>query len=383
MRYCPAWKLRSRRPKRVSRRNAITNETGSYILPNLAIGPYRFEAALPGFQTYVQTGIVLQVNSSPVINALLEVGQVAENVEVQANAALVETRNSTVGTVIENERILELPLNGRNVTDLITLAGGAVQQTALTAQYSATSAPMLAVAGGSGFGVDYTLDGANHVSFISGSSMSMPFPDAMQEFKVETSGVSAQRGSPAAVAAVTKSGTNELHGDLFEFVRNDLFNARSYFATTHSTLKRNQFGGTLGGPIVKNKLFLFGGYQGTTLRSDPADLRTFVPTAAMLAGDWTTIASPACNTGRQITLRAPFVNNRIDPALFSKPALFIVNWKNAKPFPKTDNPCGEFTYGDLTGTNEGNYVGKVDYQLSAKHSLFGRVLIANHNETQS
>ena len=107
-------------------RSTVTNETGSYVLPNLAVGPYKLEASLPGFRTYVQTGIVLQVNSNPVLNVVLEVGQVSEQVEVQANAALVETRNSTVGSVVENERILELPLNGRNVTDLITLSGGSV-----------------------------------------------------------------------------------------------------------------------------------------------------------------------------------------------------------------------------------------------------------------
>src|SRR5262249_42896587 len=108
-------------------RKALTNETGGYILPNLAVGPYQLEAALPGFRTFVQTGIVLQVNSNPAINVVLQVGQVTEQVEVQANAALVETRSTAVGQVIENERILELPLNGRQVTDLITLSGAAVQ----------------------------------------------------------------------------------------------------------------------------------------------------------------------------------------------------------------------------------------------------------------
>src|SRR5262247_4029409 len=108
-------------------RTAVTNETGSYILPNLALGPYRFEATLPGFRTFIQTGIVLLVNSNPVLNPVLEVGQVTEQVEVQANAALVETRSTSVGAVIENERILELPLEGRRVTDLVTLSGAAVQ----------------------------------------------------------------------------------------------------------------------------------------------------------------------------------------------------------------------------------------------------------------
>src|SRR5438067_3324964 len=108
------------------RRTTVTNETGSFVLPDLALGPYRLEAALPGFRTYVQTGIVLQVNSNPVINPVMDVGQVTEQVEVQANAALVETRNVGIGQVIENQRILELPLNGRNVTDLITLAGSSV-----------------------------------------------------------------------------------------------------------------------------------------------------------------------------------------------------------------------------------------------------------------
>jgi hypothetical protein len=359
-------------------RNTITNETGSYVLPNLALGPYRLGAALPGFRTYVQTGIVLQVSSNPVINVVLEVGQVAEQVEVSANAALVETRNSTVGSIMENERILELPLNGRNVTDLITLAGGAVDQTAGSPSIGVMTvgaSPVLSIAGGGSWGAAYSLDGASHVNYMTGTTMTMPFPDAMQEFKIETSGGNSQHGNSSAVSAVTKSGTNQFHGDLFEFVRNDLFNARSYFATKHSTLKRNQFGGTAGGAIVQNKLFFFGGYQGTTIRADAADTRAFIPTPAMFAGDWTAFTSPACNAGRQVTLRAPFVNNRVDPALYSKVALNIVNYKGAKPFPTTNDPCGEITYGTPTAENDGSYVGKIDYQQSAKHSLFGRLFI--------
>jgi hypothetical protein len=362
----------------------VTNETGAFVLPNLPLGPYRLEARLSGFRTYMQTGIVLQVNSSPVVNPVLELGQIAESVSVEANTALVETRSNAVGVVIENERILELPLNGRDVIDLITLAGGAVRAAeGRGASLVGASSPQIAVAGSAGFGVDYTLDGANHASFVTGSTMVMPFPDAMQEFKVETSGVTAQRGNATAVAAVTKSGTNELHGSLFEFLRNDLFNAKPYFAgvdprtgkKARSTLKRNQFGGTVGGPIVVNRLFFFGGYQGTTLRQDPADIRAFVPTAAMLAGDWTAFASPACNNGRQVNLGAPFVNNRIDPALYSRPALAIVNYKGRTPFPQADNACGEVTYGNLSKSNEAHYVGKIDFQATNDHSVFARAFV--------
>jgi hypothetical protein len=177
-------------------RYTITNETGSYVLPNLAIGPYRLEAALPGFRTYVQSGIVLQVNSSPVISLVLEVGQVTEQVEVQANAALVETRTVGVGQVIENARILDLPLNGRNVSELISLAGGATP-TSLASSGGGSSRnpysnPVVSVAGGLNIGLNYMLDGANHNDPFENKSMSIPFPDALQEFKVETSATSAR-----------------------------------------------------------------------------------------------------------------------------------------------------------------------------------------------
>jgi hypothetical protein len=358
-------------------RNVITNETGSYVLPNLAIGPYRLEASLPGFRTYVQTGIVLQVNASPVVNPVLEVGQVTEQVEVQANAAMVETRNAGVGQVIENQRILELPLNGRQVTELITLAGAAVQTGTTRDNNSGQlgGSPFISVGGGLGFGVAYILDGASHLNFINASTMPMPFPDALQEFKVETSGLSAQHGKETAVNSVTKSGTNDLHGALFEFVRNDLFNARNYFATKGSTLKRHQFGGTLGGPIKQNKLFFFGAYQGTTLREDPADLRAFLPTAAVMAGDWTAFTSPACNAGRTIALRGSFVNNRIDPATYSRAATNIVG-RIGQLGPE---PCGEVIYGRRNVRDEHQLLSRIDYQVSPSQSIFGRYMVTGYN----
>src|SRR3989475_7324470 len=168
-------------------RNAVTNETGSYVLANLPIGPYRLEAALPGFRTYAQTGLVLQVNSSPVVNPVLEVGQVSEQVEVQANATLVETRSAGVGQVVENARILELPLNGRQVTELIALAGAATPATEGVDARNPFVKTVVSVAGGLSSGLNYTLDGASHNNPIFNTYFSIPFPDALQEFKVETS----------------------------------------------------------------------------------------------------------------------------------------------------------------------------------------------------
>src|SRR2546421_8592194 len=306
-------------------RSVVTDESGFYLLPNLPVGPYKLEASLPGFRTFEQTGIVLQVGSNPVINVALQVGQVAETVEVQADAALVETRNTGVGQVIDNVRVLELPLNGRQVTDLIILSGAAVGGgPQMTNRNYPTDA--ISVAGGMNNGLSYLLDGGTHNDPFNGFNLPLPFPDALQEFKVETSAVPAQYGqhSAGAVNAITKSGTNNFHGDLFEFVRNKVFNARNAFAPERDGLKRNQFGGVLGGPIIKNKLFFFGGDQFTRTRSAPATTIEFVPTAQMLGGDFTSIASAACNGGRPITLRAPFTNNRVEQSLLSPVALNVM-----------------------------------------------------------
>jgi len=201
---------------------------------------------------------------------VLQVGAVSEQLQVEANAALVETQTTSVGAVIENQRILELPLNGRNPVELIQLAGAAVP----AGRVGTAGMPgglNIAVGGGMLNGVGYFLDGIPHNNPYDATNLPFPFPDALQEFKVETSTQTANSGihSAGAVNAVVKSGTNDFHGSAFEFLRNGKLNARNFFATRRDTLKRNQFGGTFGGPIVKEKAFFFGGYQGTITRSDP------------------------------------------------------------------------------------------------------------------
>jgi hypothetical protein len=358
-------------------RTVVTNETGAYVLPSLPLGPYRLQAALPGFRTFAQTGIVLQVGSSPAINIVLEVGAVAETLEVVAAAALVETRNVGVGQVVETARVLELPLDGRNVTELIALAGAATPATGAGVSRNPYSNPTVSVAGGQATGLNYTLDGANHNDPFQNASLSVPFPDALQEFQVETSATSAQAGvRPAGtVGLVTKSGTNEFHGSLFHFVRQGVFNARNFFAAKRDTLKRNQFGGTAGGPIKQNKLFFFGAFQGTTIRQDPAASEAFVPTAAMLAGDFSTWASGQCQR-RPVTLTyrgaggtEMFTNNRINPALFSPAAVFL-----SSKLPPTTDPCGRVQFGNPTIEDRHMIVSRIDYTHSTSQSIFGRWL---------
>ncbi len=369
------------------KRDVVTDANGSFSFPSIPIGPYRLEVMLQGFRTFVQTGIVLQVGSSPVVPVTLALGEVAETITVQANTTMVETRSLGVGQVMDNKRILDLPLNGRNPADLLQLLpasvpGGPALNASSRSMQGSNGGQAYSLAGGLTFGVSYVLDGATHNNPYDNLNLPLPFPDALQEFRAETSALTAQNGmhSSGAVIAVTKSGTNQFHGDGFEFLRHHSMNATDPFAAKDAQgnrkddgLKRNQYGATLGGPIRRDRLFFFGGYQGTNTRVVPTDNNAFVPTAAMLAGDFTAYASPACNNGRAVTLRSVgnqiFVNNRIDPSLLSPAALKI-----ASRLPTTTDPCGRVQYGLPSATDEGQGVAKVDLQMTQKHLLFGRYI---------
>ena len=368
-------------------RSAVSDESGNYTLTNLPIGPYRLEAKLSGFRTYVQTGITLTVNANPVINVEMALGELTETVSVEAATPLVETRSPSIGTVIDNEKVEELPLNGRNPVELIQLAGAAVPQPNLNASsrsmQGTSGGQAIAVAGSPSFGIAYTLDGANHNMAYDNLNLPLPFPDAMQEFRVETSAQNAQNGfhSGASVNVATKSGTNLYHADLFEFLRNHNLNATNPFnAVDPATgkrrddgLKRNQFGGTLGGPIRTDKVFFFGAYQGTITNDRPSDRITFVPTAAMLAGDFTQVASAACNTRGAVQLRGPFVNNRVEVSQLSPAAVAI-----AKRLPAAVDACGRTFFATPRDIDEKQAIGKVDYNFGPNHSVFGRYMATTY-----
>ena len=349
-------------------RTVETGADGSYILPNLPVGPYRLEISKDGFSTSVQNGIVLQVASSPTVEITMQLGAVSQQVQVEASALTVETRSSGVGQVVDQQRVVDLPLNGRNPTDLIYLAGAAAQapNADLVSTKNYPNEAPISVAGGAATGTTYMLDGGNHNDPLNNLALPLPFPDALQEFKVETSALPAMYGqhSGAAVNAVTKSGTNTFHGDAFEFVRNFMFNARQFNAPARDTLKRNQYGATIGGPIKKDKLFFFAGYQGTDIRSDPSGNFSFVPTQAMLNGDFTTYVAQ-CNAGKN--LAAPFVNNKIAPTSYNSASLKMMTF-----FTPATDPCGKEFFGVKQNFDEESGVMKVDYNMSDKQSLFVR-----------
>ena len=356
-------------------RTAQSGADGAYIVPNLPPGPYRLEVTKMGFTAHVQSGIVLQVNTNPQINVTLNVGAVSEQVEVQENASMVESHSNGIGQVIDQARVLELPLNGRQITQLVTLSGAAADFVPTSAGQSLLSnknyptAVAFSVAGGQGGQTLFLLDGGNNMDPISNVGLPMPFPDALQEFKVETSSLPANYGTQpgGVVNVITKSGSNSFRGNAFEFLRNYALNARNFFAPTRDSLKRNQFGGTFGGPIRKNKIFFFAGYQGTYESVAPAANINFVATPATLKGDFTSIAACSGN----VTLRAPFVGNKVDPALLNPVALNLVKY-----MPLSNDPCGKLTYGIPSSDHENQVVGRADWQLTDKQMLFGRYFTA-------
>jgi hypothetical protein len=366
-------------------RFVVTDAHGGFVLPNLPIGPYRLEAKLQGFATYVQTGITLTVGATPVINVTLKISAVEETVTVTADSPLVEMRNTGVGTTVTEEQMVGLPLNGRQASQLIYLSGPAVDNggsgALIGSQRQYPSAVAISVAGGTGNSTLYLVDGGYNNDPLNNIGQPMPFPDALQEFKLENGVRPARYGvyTGATVNAVTKSGSNAFHGNAFVFGRHHAFNSRGYFDIADDGLVRGQTGGTLGGPLIKNKLFFFVGPQITNERVRPTSADTFIPTTKMLAGDFTDAMSAQCQNGVNRTLGAPFVGNRINAALFNPIALKIAA---LLPTGSTD-PCGRTRFTVPNDSDEIQGVVRSDYQLTAAQKIFGRYYVANYDRQPS
>ena len=256
-------------------RNAMTDTEGLYVIPSLQPSAYNLTVEAKGFSTSKETGITLLADQTLTVNVNVKLGMTTEVVTVMGNALQVDMATSTLKQVIEQQRISELPLNGRNAAQLTLLVAGAVNSPNGGADQGATKtfpgAVTYSANGARQDTISYQLDGGNYVDEYTNVNQPFPFPDALQEFSVQTSNYSAEYGENAGgvVNVVTKSGTSSFHGDAFEFVRNPAFNAQNFFATptTPDRVKRNQYGGTLGGPIIHDKTYFFAGYQRTAFRN--------------------------------------------------------------------------------------------------------------------
>ncbi len=359
--------------------STTTDATGRYALANLPTGPYKLEVTAPGFKSFVQTGIVLQVGNTVEVNVVMQIGSVSESVEIVANAAMVETKENAISQVVDQQRIIELPLNGRNLTQLLTLTGGGSTAPAgdLTGSKNiqgSNGSGTFSVAGSQANGVSYLLDGGDNNDSFSNVNLPIPFPDAVQEFSVQTSALPAQYGlHPGGVVnIVTKSGTNALHGDVFEFLRNYSLNARQKGTLLRDSLKRSQFGGVAGGRIIKDKLFFFGGYQQTVQRSNPAGTQAHVLTAATAAGDFS-----GCSSTVQIkdpnNNNTPFAGNKIPSSRFDPASLKLLSY-----VPVSTDPCGLTLYGQSSNNPDYQFITRMDYVLNEKHNMFGRYYLYDY-----
>jgi hypothetical protein len=278
------------------RTDTVTGANGRYSFPSLRPTTYEIRAELTGFKTVRRTDVTLQANQNLTVNITLELGDLAETITVAGEAANVDISSATISEVVDHARIVELPIAGREVARLQTLVAGTVL--ASVSEETGKSIPGAVRISANGAGErqnSYRLDGANNTDPYFQENQSFPFPDALQEFSIQTSNYSASQGNNAGavVNVVTRSGTNTLHGGAFEYLRDRTFNSKGYFAAEKDFLKRNQYGGFAGGPIRKNSTFFFGGWQRTKITNRAAELIRFVPTDAQRRGDFSN-CSPAC-----------------------------------------------------------------------------------------
>jgi hypothetical protein len=355
--------------------STTTNEEGIYLISPLPPGPYTLTVEVPGFKKYVQAGIVLTVSLTTTQNVSLQIGKQAETITVEANAEMINTTSAELGAIVNQTTVTQLPLNGRDPSSLVFLAPGVTNvlnsNGALQAGFSFPTETGGSANGGRQGSTYYLLDGVPNMDNYLGLTAPFPNSDATQEFRVITNNFDANYGfAPGAVVSIqTMSGSNSFHGDAFEFHREQNFNATNAFSHLLDPLHRNQFGGGVGGPILKNKLFFFFNYQGT--RSSSASTANFVytPTAAMMAGDFSGICNPAPCTSE--TLSAPFgpANgkfNQINPDLYNSASVTIAT----TGLPAGQQSNGGVYYTGATTINKYNEnTVRLDYDISDKQRV--------------
>lgn len=374
---------------------ALSNDSGNYVVQNLIPGNYELAAQIQGFKKFVATSLRVQVAQVLRLDPSMAVGDVNESISVVSAPALVQTETGALGQVIGNQQIVQLPLNGRNVYALLNLVPGAAPD-----QTGATR-----INGARARGNEYMVDGVTQVNTIHrGGPAAPPPPDSIEEFKVLTNGYSAEYGNASGgiVNVATKSGTNQVHGTLFEFLRNDKLNTRNFFSAPNAAkpvLRYNQFGGSVGGPVVipklydgRNRTFFFGGYDGTRVRNQSV-FNVTVPTAAARTGDLSAYLGGSIGTdalGRPVlqgqvydpatervvngvTVRDPVPGNNLAPlrSRFDAPALKLLEYF---PLPTEGGLTAQnYRTATSTGSNFNRFETRADHNFNTNHRIFGRV----------
>ena len=361
-------------------RRTVTGPDGYYVLNSLRPTEYIVIVEHPGFERFRRTGIVLLANQSLTVNVTMVIGSTSESVTINAGAAQVDTTTATLREVVESSRMIELPLNGRNAAQLTALVAGAVAAPSNNADQGPTktfpAAVTVSTNGSRENQVGYLLDGVPNVDVMSNVNQPFPFPDALQEFSVQTSNYAAEYGQNAGgvVSIVTRSGSNQFHGTGFGFLRNAVFNARNFFAASRDPLKRGQSGGTLGGPMLRDRTFFFAGYQGTRIRSTDSGLHVFVPTDANLTGDFSAMLSannPNNPLGRSVTIKdpangQPFVGNIIPVSRFDSAAVALTKY-----LPRAGGTGNTF-FSRPIAQDFDEYIVRGDHSLSPSDRISGR-----------
>ncbi len=358
-------------------RTAVSNDEGEYRLDLLPTGEYRVEANVQGFKKFLRTGLVLEINQTARVDVVLQVGAVSETLTVNEAASLVNTENAQLGRVTNNKEITELPIVDRNVYTLLTLTPG-VENSAnsFTLGFPEQRTNINGGSDGGAGSVNYYLDGGSNMNGLRNTGAIAPNPDAVQEFKLITNSYSAEYGHFAGgvVTIITKSGTNGLHGSLFEFLRNDKFAAKPWGLATKSPLHRNQFGATLGGPIKKDKLFFFGSYGGLRQISPQTLQNGTVPSTSERTGDFSHTFN--ATTGKLVPIIDPttgqqFAGNIIPTTRIDQTSLNILNYysKTGLGLPPANLPSSQFQ-GSVPNPYQGDeFLAKADYLLNANHTI--------------
>ena len=360
-----------------------TNETGTYVLPALNPGNYSVTAESPGFKRFVREGVVIQLNQVARVDIRLGLGSIEETIEVTEAMPLVETETSGRGSVIDRLKIVELPLNGRDYNQFALLAPGVAPSTPRLAALNFKGA--INVNGNRTFSNTFLLDGVDNVSYSSsyrGENVQIVQPsiEALQEFKIQTNAYAAEfgRSSGAAVNAAIRSGTNAIHGSAYEFFRNDVLDANNFFSNAFGAPKperrRNQFGGGLGGPVVKDKMFWFGDYEGVRERQGAPQARA-VPSALEKAGLFNApVVDPFAASKPMFSRNAAGLwvipRDRWDPVAAS-----IVQWIPDSNVPGTNI----YTSTPVNRTRADQFDVRVDDQISRETQLFGRYSFVDSN----